>query len=243
MFAFYQAYLKPCVFTYRGIKIITVKPHVRPIFEEICASSLLITWLNEFPLDVFKLDMINICDVEMTTNLTNPYIIKFTCTAYEKATGDPIRENVVVILKGRAEGSRGILVIAVDEEGERYVVLTETISLSTGGYREGIYTGKTEINTDYVRKMDWDRSIDLGSYYVSTDLMNEKIHLEAIVIEMSKAEIDMIRTTGRHVPIIGYGGYGTKIYDYDEFDANLSQIADTKTALAWMLYRCSMEPR
>lgn len=245
---FYNQYLKSCYYTYRGIQITTTTPHVRPLFEVIYNSPKFINWLNRFPLDQFYLVSINITDVDFFGKVPSPEklgFLKFTCEVYTK-DGEPV--DGIVFLRG---DSGAVLIIPEDENGKKYVLLTEQARIPTCGMKEEIIagmfdatTGKTILN-DVLEKEIFEETgliLDtsdpsyqkLGKYTLSGGGCDENIHLA-----VWRPDIELEKLQNMLTGIYGEENSNEKIrlklYDYKTFDSELERIGDAKTSLAWHL--------
>lgn len=243
---FYSEYLKTCHYTYRGIRITTNSPLVRPSFEVICIAPKFTQWLDRFPLDQFNLVSIMITDVNFFAKVPTPDklgFLKFTCEVYSKS-GEPV--DGIVFLRG---DSGGILIIPEDEHGERYVLLTEQPRIPTCGMKEEIVAGmfdqlsgeimvndvlKKEIMEETGLVLDTsDPTYEkLGCYTLSGGGCDENIHLAVWRPIVTRERLFDMK--GR---IYGDENSNEKIrihvYKYDTFEEELSRIGDAKTALAW----------
>jgi len=247
---FYEAHLKKCEFVYRGIRVTTDRPSVRPCFETICKAPKFISWLDKFPLDKFDLRSINITDVDFFGSISNPEklgFLKFKCDVYTKL-GDPL--DGVVFLRGDCGA---VLIVVTDEFGKEYVILTEQPRIPTGGYKEEIVagmfdarTGKTDINNVLKEEILQETSLEFdencetyvsfGEFTLSGGGSDEKIHLAAWETQLESKKIEEFK-----VKHFGEEGSNEKIrlnfYPAETFEQHLPRIADAKTSLAWLLYK------
>ena len=210
---------------YRGIRIVTDKPHIRPVFEIVCKSPLLIRWLDNFQLDKFYLDSVDICDVDISTE-NDVRVITMNIDAYDNVSGKKIIDNTHIILR---EDTLGLLVIIEDEHLNKYVILNEKSSLATGRYSESIlYENMNKhINVSKYRM--------LGTFMVSNDFTNEYVWLAEWIVKMTNQQIADIQINKIHTDF-PYMTIDTRVYDYDDFEDELPRIADAKTTLAWLLH-------
>lgn len=247
-YTFYSEYLKNCCYTYRGIKITTNSPLVRPSFEVICNSPKFIQWLDRFPLDQFNLVSITITDVNFFSKVPSPDklgFLKFTCEVYTKS-GEPV--DGIVFLRG---DSGGILIIPEDENGRRFVLLTQQPRIPTCGMKEEIVAGmfddlsgsimvnevlKKEILEETGLTLDTSDPTyqKLGQYTLSGGGCDEDIHLAVWRPMVSSQEMKKMK-----VRIWGHENSNEKIqiklYNYSTFADELSRIGDAKTSLVWYL--------
>jgi len=248
--AFYQAHLKKCEFVYRGVRVTTDRPSVRPSFETICMAPKFINWLEEFPLDKFDLRSINLTDVDWFGSSSNPEklgFLKFKCDVYTKL-GEPL--DGIVFLRGDCGA---VLIIVIDEFGKEYVLLTEQPRVPTGGYKEEIVagmfdarSGKTVINNVLKEEIKEETGLDLhfnsanyfhlGEFTLSGGGSDEKVHLAVWQTQLDTNKIAEIKMTQ-----FGEKDSNEKIrikfYSTDIFEQELPRIADAKTSLAWLLFK------
>jgi hypothetical protein len=247
---FYEAHLKKCDFIYRGIRITTDRPSVRPCFETICKAPKFLTWLDNFPLDKFDLRSINLTDVDWFGSSSNPEklgFLKFKCDVYTKL-GEPL--DGIVFLRGDCGA---VLIVVIDEFGKEYVLLTEQPRVPTGGYKEEIVagmfdarSGKTVINNVLKEEIKEETGIEFdensanyirfGEFTLSGGGSDEKVHLAVWTTQLESGKIAEMKMTQ-----FGEQDSNEKIrlkfYSAETFDQELPRIADAKTSLAWLLYK------
>ena len=247
---FYEAHLKKCDFVYRGVRVTTDRPSVRPCFETICKAPKFLNWLDAFPLDKFDLRSINITDVDFFGPTPNPEklgFLKFKCDVYTKL-GEPV--DGIVFLRGDCGA---VLIVVTDEFGKEYVLLTEQPRVPTGGYKEEIVagmfdarSGKTVINSVLKDEIKEETGLDLdenspmytrlGEFTLSGGGSDEKVHLAVWSTQLESDKIAEMKMTQ-----FGEKDSNEKIrlkfYSAETFAQELSRIADAKTSLAWLLYK------
>jgi len=245
---FYEAHLKKCDFVYRGVKITTDRPSVRPSFETICNAPKFLKWLDRFPLDEFDLKSILLTDVDFVGRFPTPSslgLLKFHCDVYTKL-GDPVDGSVV--LRG---DSGAVLIVVKDEDDVEYVVLSRQPRVPTGGYKEELITGTYDavngniVLSDAMKKqlldelnLKVDNGIEkkrlLGGHTLSGGFCDETVHLAVWTVKVdSDYTNNMLYTQGTDKKS------QLKIYPISDFDKELSRIADAKTSLAWLLHKNS----
>jgi ADP-sugar diphosphatase len=247
---FYEAHLKKCEFVYRGVRITTDRPSIRPCFETICKAPKFLTWLDNFPLDKFDLRSINLTDVDFFGSSSNPEklgFLKFKCDVYTKL-GEPL--DGIVFLRGDCGA---VLIVVTDEFGMEYVLLTEQPRVPTCGYKEEIVagmfdarSGKTVINSVLKDEIKEETGLDLdensanyirfGEFTLSGGGSDEKVHLAVWSTQLESDKIAEMKMTQ-----FGEQDSNEKIrlkfYSAETFDQELPRIADAKTLLAWLLYK------
>jgi len=247
---FYEAHLKKCEFVYRGVRVTTDRPSIRPCFETICKAPKFLNWLDKFPLDKFDLRTITFTDVDFFGSSSNPEklgFLKFKCDVFTKM-GEPL--DGIVFLRGDCGA---VLIIVTDENGKDSVLLTEQPRIPTGGYKEEIVSGmfdartgcvavndvlKKEIQeeTGLVLNVGGDNYTRFGEYTLSGGGCDEKVHLAVFLTQLESEKIEEMK-------VKQYGEQGTnekirlKFYPVETFENELPRIADAKTSLAWMLYK------
>ena len=247
---FYEAHLKKCEFVYRGVRVTTDRPSIRPCFETICRAPKFLNWLDKFPLDKFDLRTINFTDVDFFGSSSNPEklgFLKFKCDVFTKM-GEPL--DGIVFLRGDCGA---VLIVVADENGKDSVLLTEQPRIPTGGYKEEIVSGmfdartgcvavndvlKNEIEeeTGLVLNVGGDNYTRFGEYTLSGGGCDEKVHLAVFLTQLESEKIEEMK-------VKQYGEQGTnekirlKFYPVETFENELSRIADAKTSLAWLLYK------
>jgi ADP-sugar diphosphatase len=247
---FYESHLKKCEFVYRGVKITTDRPSVRPSFETICMAPKFLNWMDSFPLDKFDLRSINLTDVDWFGSSLNPEklgFLKFKCDVYSKL-GEPL--DGIVFLRGDCGA---VLIVVTDEFGKDYVLLTEQPRIPTGGYKEEIVagmfdarSGKTVINNVLKEEIKQETSLELdensatymrlGEFTLSGGGSDEKVHLAVWHTQLESEKIEELKANQ-------FGDEGSnekirlKFYSVETFDQALPRIADAKTSLAWHLYK------
>jgi hypothetical protein len=250
LFAFYQAHLKKCEFVYRGVRVTTDRPSVRPSFETICAAPKFLNWLDAFPLDKFDLRSINLTDVDWFGSSSNPEklgFLKFKCDVYTKL-GEPL--DGIVFLRGDCGA---VLIVVTDEFGKDYVMLTEQPRVPTGGYKEEIVagmfdarSGKTVINNVLKEEIKQETGLELddnsllykrlGEFTLSGGGSDEKVHLAVWRTQLDSDKIAEMKMTQ-----FGEQDSNEKIrlkfYSAETFEQELPRIADAKTSLAWFLFK------
>jgi len=247
---FYDAYLKKCEFSYRGVRITTDRPSVRPSFDAICAAPKFLNWLNAFPLDKFDLRSINLTDVDWFGSSSNPEklgFLKFKCDVYTKL-GEPL--DGIVFLRGDCGA---VLIVITDEFGKDYVMLTEQPRVPTGGYKEEIVagmfdarSGKTVINNVLKEEIRQETGLELddnsplythlGEYTLSGGGSDEKVHLA-----VWRTQLDSEKIAEMKMAQFGEQDSNEKIrlkfYSVETFEQELPRISDAKTSLAWLLFK------
>jgi len=246
---FYQMYIKKCNHVYRGVKITTDRPHIRPLFETICLAPKFLNWLEAFPLDKFDLRSINFTDVDFFGANNNPAklgFLKFTCDVYTKS-GEPV--DGIVFLRGDCGA---VLIIAVDENGKEYVLLTEQPRIPTCGYKEEIVAGmfdaqkgNTVVNNVLKKEIKEETGLDLdetsqnyvrlGEYTLSGGGSDEKVHLAIWTTKICSSVISEMKTK-QFGEQYSNEKIRLKFYPVENFEKELFRIADAKTSLAWHLY-------
>lgn len=246
---FYEAHLKKCEFSYRGVRITTDRSSVRPSFETICRAPKFLNWLEEFPLDKFDLRSINLTDVDWFGSSSNPEklgFLKFKCDVYTKL-GEPL--DGIVFLRGDCGA---VLIIVTDENGKEYVLLTEQPRVPTGGYKEEIVagmfdarSGKAVLNNVLKEEIKQETGLEfddniiyarLGEFTLSGGGCDEKVHLAVWHTQLESEKIKELKEKQ-----FGEQGSNEKIrlkfYSALTFEHELSRIADAKTSLAWHLHK------
>jgi ADP-sugar diphosphatase len=247
---FYEAHLKKCDFSYRGVRVTTDRPSIRPYFEIICKAPKFLNWLDKFPLDKFDLRSINLTDVDFFGKITNPEklgFLKFKCDVFTKL-GEQL--DGIVFLRGE---TGAVLIIVKDEKGDEFVLLTEQPRIPTGCFKEEIISGmfdadtssavfsdvlRREINEETGMILDFseDNYIRLGEYALSSGGSDEIVHLAVWKTEVESHTIEEMKNRQ-------YGEKGSnekirlKFYPVDIFEKELIRIADAKTSLVWFLYK------
>jgi hypothetical protein len=246
---FYQAHLKKCEFVYRGVRVTTDRPSVRPSFETICMAPKFLNWLEEFPLDKFDLRSINLTDIDWFGSSSNPEklgFLKFKCDVYTKL-GEPL--DGIVFLRGECGA---VLIIVTDENGKEYVLLTEQPRIPTGGYKEEIVagmfdarSGKAVLNNVLKEEIKQETGLEfddniiyarLGEFTLSGGGCDEKVQLAVWHTQLGSDKIEELKAKQ-------FGEQGTnekirlKFYSADTFEQELPRIADAKTSLAWLIHK------
>jgi NUDIX domain len=249
---FYNSHLKRCEFVYRGIRITTQNPHVRPNFETICVAPKFVNWLDEFQLDKFDLRTITITDVDFFGPASCPDklgFLKFKCEVYTKL-GESV--DSIVFLRGDCGA---VLIVATDENENQWILLTEQPRIPTGGYKEEIVAGmfdhqkgaaslnavlKKEIKEETGLDMDENSKdfISMGKFTLSGGGCDETVHIAVWLTEITSDAIESMKNKQ-------YGEEGSnekirlKFYPANEgFETvELPRIADAKTSLAWYRYK------
>jgi ADP-sugar diphosphatase len=245
----YESHLKKCEFVYRGVRITTDRPSVRPSFETICRAPKFLNWLEEFPLDKFDLRSINLTDVDWFGSSLNPEklgFLKFKCDVYTKL-GEPL--DGIVFLRGDCGA---VLIIVTDENGKEYVLLTEQPRIPTGGYKEEIVagmfdarSGKAVLNNVLKEEIKQETGLEfddniiyarLGEFTLSGGGCDEKVHLAVWHTQLESEKIKELKEKQ-----FGEQESNEKIrlkfYSALTFEHELSRIADAKTSLAWHLHK------
>lgn len=248
--AFYQAHLKKCEFVYRGVRVTTDRPSVRPSFETICRAPKFLNWLETFPLDKFDLRSINLTDVDWFGSSSNPEklgFLKFKCDVYTKL-GEPL--DGIVFLRGDCAA---VLIIVTDEFNKEYVMLTEQPRVPTGGYKEEIVagmfdarSGKAIINNVLKEEIRQETGMDLddisatytplGEFTLSGGGSDEKVHLAVWRTQLDSDKIAEMKMTQFGEPDSNEK-IRIKFYSAETFEQELPRIADAKTSLAWQLFK------
>jgi ADP-sugar diphosphatase len=248
--AFYQAHLKKCEFVYRGVRVTTDRPSVRPSFDTICQAPKFLNWLETFPLDKFDLRSINLTDVDWFGSSSNPEklgFLKFKCDVFTKL-GEPL--DGIVFLRGDCAA---VLIIVTDEFGKEYVLLTEQPRIPTSGYKEELVAGmfdarngKAVINNVLKEEifqetgMDLDDAsgtyIPLGEFTLSGGGSDEKVHLAVLYSQLNSDKIAEMKMT-QFGETDSNEKIRLKFYSVETFEQELPRIADAKTSLAWHLYK------
>jgi ADP-sugar diphosphatase len=247
---YYEEHLKKCEFVYRGVRITTDRPSVRPVFETICNAPKFLNWLNAFPLDRFDLRSINLTDVDFFGSSLNPDklgFLKFKCDVYTKL-GEPV--DGIVFLRGDCVA---VLIVVSDETGTEHVLLTEQPRIPTGGYKEELVAGMLDeksgssvFNEVLKKEIKEETSLDLGdptnmftplgNYTLSGGGCDEQVHVAVWETQLTSEKIAELKTKQ-----FGENGSNEKIrlkfYSKDMFESELLRIADAKTSLAWLLYK------
>jgi ADP-sugar diphosphatase len=247
---FYEAHLKKCEFVYRGVRVTTDRPSIRPCFETICAAPKFLAWLDKFPLDKFNLKSINLTDVDFFGSSSNPEklgFLKFKCDVYTKL-GEPL--DGIVFLRGDCGA---VLIVVTDEYGNENVMLTEQPRIPTGGYKEEIVAGmfdarvgNTAFNAVLKQEIRQETSLELdensenysplGEFTLSGGGSDEKVHLAVWETQLESEKIAAMK-------LMQFGEEGSnekirlKFYPVETFEQELPRIADAKTSLAWLLYK------
>jgi len=247
--AFYQAHLKKCEFVYRGIRVTTDRPSIRPSFETICQAPKFLNWLETFPLDKFDLRSINLTDVDWFGSSSNPEklgFLKFKCYVYTKL-GEPL--DGIVFLRGDCGA---VLIIVTDEFGKEYVMLTEQPRIPTGGYKEEIVagmfdarSGKAVINNVLKEEIKEETGLDLddasatymrlGEFTLSGGGSDETVHLAVWRTQLESDKIAEMKMT-QFGETDSNEKIRLKFYSVETFEQELPRIADAKTSLAWLIY-------
>jgi 8-oxo-dGTP pyrophosphatase MutT (NUDIX family) len=246
LYEFYNSYLKKCEYIYRGIKITTVNPAIRPVFQVVCRAPKFLNWLDNFQLDKFNLKSILLTDVDFFGSFKNPDnlgFLKFKCEVYNKL-GEPL--DGIVFLRG---DSAAVLIIVTDEQNRQFVMLTEQPRIPTGGYKEEIVagmfdvkTGTTALNDVLKKEIKEETGLDvdgatfeqLGKFTMSGGGCDENVHVSKWNVNISSEKMNDLLTKQ-----FGEPGSNEKIrlkfYPVEVFDDELYRISDAKTTLAWYL--------
>jgi ADP-sugar diphosphatase len=247
---FYESHLKKCEFVYRGIRITTDRPSIRPFFETICMAPKFINWLDKFPLDKFDLRSINLTDVDFFGSTSNPDklgFLKFKCDVYTKL-GEPL--DGIVFLRGDCVA---ILIVVTDENNVEHVLLTEQPRIPTGGFREEIVagmldekSGSTVFNEVLKKEIKEETSLDLGDPTNNFSLLGNFTLSgggcdEQVVVAIWQTQLESDKIEELKAKQFGEDGSNEKIrlkfYPVETFEKELPRIADAKTSLAWLSYK------
>jgi len=247
---FYEEHLKKCEFVYRGVRVRTDRPSIRPCFETICAAPKFLTWLDKFPLDKFDLKTINLTDVDFFGSSSNPDklgFLKFNCDVYNKL-GEPI--DGIVFLRGDCGA---VLIVVTDELGNEHILLTEQPRIPIGGYKEEIVSGifdsrigNTVFNSVLKEKIREETSLELdengenysplGEFTLSGGGSDEKVHLAVLDTQLESEKIEAMKLMQ-----LGEQNSNEKIrlkfYPVETFEQELPRSSDAKTSLAWLRYK------
>jgi ADP-sugar diphosphatase len=247
---FYEAHLKKCEFVYRGVRVTTDRPSIRPCFETICKAPKFLTWLDNFPLDKFDLRSINLTDADFFGSSSNPEklgFLKFKCDVYTKL-GESL--DGIVFLRGDCGA---VLIVVTDEFGKEHILLTEQPRIPTGGYKEEIVAGmfdarvgNTVFNNVLKEEIRQETSLELdensknysylGEFTLSGGGCDEKVHLAVWETQLESEKIEDLK-----IKQFGEEGSNEKIrlkfYPVETFEQELFRISDAKTSLAWLLYK------
>jgi len=250
-FQFYEIYLKKCEFIYRGIRITTNRPYIRPLFNTICQAPKFLNWLDKFQLDKYDLHSIEITDVDFFGSNKNPEklgFLKYKCDVYTR--NKELLDGIVFL---RGDCGAVLIIVTEDESNNKYVLLTEQPRVPTGGSKEEIVAGmfdsqigNTVVNNVLKKEikeetgLDMDESInsvqDLGKYTLSGGGSDENVHLAVWETVIQKDKIDEMK-----IKQFGEQGSNEKIklkfYPINTFEKELLRISDAKTSLAWYLYK------